>query len=165
MLSLDLHADTRRIADLLNEVPRGDSITLDAISKAIDRDIRRCRYLLYSALRVVERESGAVFATERGSGYRRLAPEEIVKIGQTARARIRGWARRGSRTIAAGIAGANDMAPDTARKIMAEQSALGLLEHIARDRSLPKVNEDENRPLSVAATAKEFLRSIGSNVA
>ena len=44
----------------------------------------------------------------------------------------------------------------------AELSALGLLEHIARDRSLPSIPEDDSRPLSVAATAKDFMAKIGA---
>ena len=161
MLSLDLHADTRRIADALAAVSRGDTITLAAITNAIGRDIHRCRHLLYSAFRLVERENGAVFATERGQGYRRLKPEEIITIGQTARARIRGTARRGARSIAAGVSGANDIAAPVQRAILAEQTALGLLEHMARDKNLPTVPETENRPLPVAVAAKEFLRAIG----
>ena len=100
-------------------------------------------------------------ATERGQGYRRLKPEEIITIGQTARARIRGTARRGARSIAAGVSGANDIAAPVQRAILAEQTALGLLEHMARDKNLPTVPETENRPLPVAVAAKEFLRSIG----
>jgi hypothetical protein len=161
MLATDLSADTRRLADALATAARGEIVTYKQLSEAIGRDIMGCRWLLYSALHVIERESGAVFATERRIGYRRLAPEEIVKIGQTARAHIRRTARAGARTISAGVAGANDLTPEMARQILAEQSALGLLEHVARDRNLPAVAETETRPLSVAATAREFFKRMG----
>ena len=162
MIATDIHADTRRIADLLAVLPRGELITLAQISAAIDRDIRLNRGYLYSAMKIVEREMGAVFACERGKGYRRLASDEIIKIGQTSRARIRRQARRGIRSMSAGVGGANDIEPDMARRILAEQSALGLLEHIARDKNLPKVPEKDTRPLPVATTARAFLRAIGA---
>jgi len=162
MIASDLSADARRAADLFASIPRGDVVSLDALSAAIGRDAKRCRHILYRAMRVAERESGAVFASERGIGYRRLAPDEIVKIGQTARSRIRSSARRGRRSIQAGIAGANDISPNSQRQVSAELSALGLLEHIARDRSLPPIPEDDSRPLSVAATAKAFMLKIGA---
>lgn len=164
MLAIDIHQDTRRIADALAAVPPGTLISLDAISAVIERDIRRARWYLYSAMHIAERESGAVFATERGMGYRRLIADEIVKIGQTSRARIRRQARRGNRSISAGVAGVNDLKPETLRRILAEQSSLGLLEHIARDKNLPTVSEQDIRPLPVASAAKEFLRIIGARM-
>jgi hypothetical protein len=162
MIATDLSADARRIADLLSAVPRGELITYAGISAAIGRDVRVLRHLIYAAMRVAERESGAVFASERGKGYRRLAPTEIVRIGATARARIRGVARRGKRSISAGVIGANDLGDEDRRKILAEQSALGLLEHVARDRSLPVLTPDDSRPLPVAQAARSFMRHIGA---
>lgn len=162
MIATDMSADTRRIADTLSEVPRGETIAWDQLSGIISRDILLSRHILYSAMRVAERESGAIFASERGKGYRRLAPDEIVKIGQTARRRIRSMARHGARTINAGTAGANDLSAEMTRAILSEQSALGLLEHLARDKSLPVVPEGDTRPLPVAQAAQEFLRIIGA---
>lgn len=162
MIATDLSADARRCADLLAATPRGETVSFATVTATIGRDINRCRHVLHTALRVAERETGACFASVRGVGYRRLAPEEIVKVGQTARARIRGYARRGRRTIQAGLAGANDLTPETQRQTAAELSSLGLLEHIARDRSLPAISETDVRPLTVADTAKAFMEKIGA---
>lgn len=162
MIATDMSAETRALADLLNAVPRGQIMSLGAIERATGKTIERCRSTLYSAMRVAERETGAVFACERRAGYRRLTPEEIVRIGQTARARIRGTARRGARSIAAGIAGANEIEPAAYRKILAEQSSLGLLEQIARDKNIVQVPEATDKPLPVALAGQEFLRIIGA---
>ncbi len=162
MIATDISADTRRLADLLAEVPRSGVITFGTMSGAIGRDVLEFRHLIYGALRVAEREFGAVFASERGTGYRRLPPDEIVRIGQTARARIRRTARSGARSLTAGMTGANDIDPAMRRRILSEQTTLGLLEHIARDKNLAPVPEHENRPLPLAVAAKEFLRMIGA---
>lgn len=162
MIAIDLHADTLRIIDLLTATPRGQVISLNQISATIARDIRLCRHLLYSALRVMERDKGIAFACERGKGYRQLASDEIVKVGQTARSRIRKTARRGIRTMSAAMAGANDLTDDMRRKVLSEQSALGLMEHLSREKSLPVVGTEESRPLPVATVARQFMAGIGA---
>lgn len=162
MIATDLHADTLRIIDRLRLVPRGGEITLNSVSSVIGADIRQRRHLLYSAFRHVEKNDGAVFVSVRGKGYRRMQPDEIVKVGQTARSRIRSTARRGIKTIAAGIERINDLPEADRRKALSEQSALGLLEHIARERSLPVVPAEDTRPLPVAVAARAFLDIIGA---
>ncbi len=165
MIAMEINADTRRIADTLAATRVGETITLDHLTREIRRDIRRNRHIIYGAMRVVEREVGAVFACERGIGYRRLKANELALIGQTARARIRRTARRGAKTIAAGSVFANDLSNQERRKILAEQSSLGVLEHLARDKSLPDVAPTETRPLSIVATAQAFLAAIGAKSA
>lgn len=162
MIARDIHPDTRRIADLLANMAVGELVTYDDLTAAIERNIRHVRHVFYSAARLAEREAGVVLACEIGKGYRRLAPEEMPMVGQTARARGRGVHRRGNRSIAAGIRGANGIPKDIMLKILAEQSVLGMLEHAGRDRSLPTIPPEETRPLSVAATAKAFLDAIGA---
>ena len=162
MIATDISPDTRALADKLAEVPRGERISLKALTAVISRNIVEHRHLLYSAFRIVERETGAVFACERGSGYRRLTPEEIPSLGSTARSRVRHIARRGRKSIAAGIEGANDMPDNARRRALQEMSALGVLEHVSRDKSLPDIKEDASSPLPVAAAAKAFLKKIGA---
>ena len=162
MIVKELSPETRRIADLLVSASRGQTITFREMSIAIGRDIKTTRHTITRALRVAEREAGAVFAGERGTGYRRLTPQELEQIGKTSRSRIRSTARRGTRAILAGLEGANDIEPDSHRKVLAELSALGLLEHIARNRSVPEVFGDDMKPLTVAETAKAFMTKIGA---
>ena len=162
MIARDIHPDTRRIADLLATLSVGDVVTYDDLTEAIGRNIQSVRHIFYSAARLAEREAGVVLACEIGRGYRRLAPVEMPMVGQTARARGRGIHRRGGRSIAAGIRGANGIPPDIFRKILAEQSVLGVLAEMGQDRRLPKIPEGETRPLSVAATTKVFLEAIGA---
>lgn len=162
MIALDLHADTARLSEVLVAVPQGETVTLKALSRAIGRDVTRCRSLLYSAMKRVERESGVVFACVRTVGYRRLTSTELVKIGQTARSKIRRTARKGAKTIKYGAEKANDISDQDRLRLLSEQSALGLLEHMARDKFLPEVPKDEMKPLPIAVTARAFLESIGA---
>lgn len=161
MIPTDLSADTRALADHLATVPVGELATIARMSAVIGRDVDRHRHVLYAAIRVAQRETGAVFACERGAGYRRLSVEEVVqKVGSTARDRIRGTARRARKTLTAGTRGANDLAPAMQRKAAAEVSALALLEHLARDAVARPANDGPQAPTPVAITAKTMLARI-----
>jgi hypothetical protein len=136
-ISTDINADTRAIADMLNAVSFGDTITLDAMTDAIGRDIRDCRYVAMSAMRVAERETGAIFASVRRVGYRRLTVDEFAEIGMTARAHIRRKAKSSARAMGAAMTRVNDMTDEQRRKVVREQSTLGLMAHLAQDRAMP----------------------------
>lgn len=166
MVPNEVSAEVRRVIDRLALVPFGALVTVPDLQAATGLDLRRRRHLLYSALRVLQRESGAVFAGERGAGYRRLSAELAPGvIGSTARARIRGTARRGMRAIDATVKHANHLPPDAQRRANAERAALGLIEHIARDRPVMETAATASRPLSVAEAARGFLTGMGAKIA
>lgn len=165
MIAIDIHEDTRIIRDMLMACSIGDTITLSAMSSAIRKDISRVRGVFYSASRITARESGAVFKVVRGVGYERIRPDELHKVGQRARVAIRRKARAGSRTITYGLAGANSIDPKAMARIMTEQASLGVLEHLARDRNLPKIDESSLKAPSVTDAAKELLLHISGEPA
>lgn len=161
MITTDLSADTRVLADLLIAEPVGSTITLPRLSAALGRPITSCRHTLYSAIRVAEREAGAIYACERGIGYRRLSVEEIAaQVGSTARHRIRGTARRARRALLAGTARQNDMSPDLARRVTAEANTLALINHIAQDKHVRADEQAPTKPEPVAVTARRMMATI-----
>jgi hypothetical protein len=154
----EVSADALAIADHLAKVPVGDMVTLATLSGIIGRDICAHRHLFYTAARIVLREHGAVFTTERNAGYRRLAPENVAAVvGPSSRKHIRRTACFGSRAIAAGTAGMNDAPPAVQRQIAAELSALGLVEHMARDAVVKPADDGPIKAEPVAVAAKRFL--------
>lgn len=162
-ISSDINADTRAIADILNAAPFGGTVTLDTMTDAIGRDIRDCRYVALSAMRVAERETGAVFASVRRIGYRRLTVDEFAEIGMTARARIRRTARSSARAMGAAMTRVNDMTDEQRRNVIREQSALGLLAHLAQDRSMPKIPDDVKQTQPIAITMRAAMAALGIN--
>ncbi|MGE4044488.1 MAG: hypothetical protein AB7F35_06520 [Acetobacteraceae bacterium] len=162
MIAKERNPDTGRLIDVLAAVPVGGIVSLAAMSDAIGRDIEQCRYLLYAAIRHAGREHGALFASVRGQGYRRLPVSEIATIGRTAREKIRRTARRGLRSMEAGLSAANDVPNDVRIRLLQEQSALGLIEHVTRERNLPQVPEGTTRPLPIAVAGRAFLQAIGA---
>lgn len=162
MIAMELSPETEILIELLKALPVGGIIELGTMSAAISRDITTCRYLFYAAAKYMEREQNAVFGSVRRVGYKRLQSNEISGLGRTARSRIRGTARRGVRAMAAGVAGANDIEPEEKLRVLAEQSSLAMIEHLARERNLPKMQPTETRAKPVAETARGFLVKIGA---
>lgn len=162
MIAIEQSAETQIIIDALRNVPIGGTILLAEISDAIGRDIATCRGYLYTALKRVQTDDGAVFSSVRKIGYRRLPAEEIPMVGKTARDRIRRTAARGSQAIAAGIAGANDLPDDVRINLHKQQGALNMIAHLARDKQTAAVNVTASRPPTVAETARSFLSAIGA---
>lgn len=161
MLITDLSPDARVIADILIACPVGEIVTHNALSNAIARDITRYRYILYTAMRVAQREAGAVFVTMRGQGYRRLEAVKIADtVGQSARKHIRRTAGRARRTMMAGTARMNDMKPEDQRKLAAEISAMALIEHVSRDVQVKPAQDAPTAPTPVAITAQRLLASL-----
>lgn len=161
MIQTELSADTRAIADLLAATPIGQTVTFAALSQAIGRDIAARRHILAAARKVAQREVGAVFVATPRIGYRRLAAEEAARvIGSAARQHIRRTAGRARKAIAAGTAGANDLAPDVQRRIAAEVSALALIEHISRDAAVKPADSAPTKPTPLAVTARAMLAAL-----
>jgi hypothetical protein len=159
----EVHPDAMRIAEHLITVPVGEVVLHATLTSIIGRDIREHRHLFYSAARRAQKDGGVVFATERGIGYRRLAPEAVAAVvGPSVRKHIRRSARFGQRAIAAGTAKMNDATPATQRQIAAELSALGLIEHIARDAVTKPTDDGPTKAEPVAVAAKRFLTKIGA---
>lgn len=162
----DVSDEARTIASRLAAVPVGGFISHDEISQALGRPYKPHRHLLYTALRIVLRESGAAFACERGLGYRRLAPHEApALIGSTARARIRGHARRGRKTIVAAIRDGNALPRDVRLRANAEVSTLGMIEHLARDRPVLAAVPEAHRVTSPIETCRAFLDRLDGRAA
>ena len=162
MIATEKAPEIQKIIDLLVAAEIGGIVTLAAMSEAIGRDITLCRGYLYTAIRCVQRDNGIVFSCQRRIGYRRLPAAEMKTIGQVARAKIRRTARRGAQTIHAGIWGANDLSDSDRAKLAVEQSTLAMLEHVARERNLPKADPTETKPKPLAETARAFLAHIGA---
>jgi hypothetical protein len=153
-----------RLLDCFQACASGDIVTFDMLSDAIGMNVRdnRYRYLVAQAKGRAGKE-GIQFKSVRGQGYQRLKSAELVKIGQSARKRVRGIASRASKSIDAGVKIANDLQPDQLNVLLREQSVLGLISVVAREKNLPVVPPEEIRPLTPGQTARAFLKAIGQD--
>lgn len=160
MLSLEVSADTQSLSGRLRELSVGGLVTYDELSELIGRNIRTHRHLLYSAIRMVEREDGAVFDTERGVGVRRLEAADAPKVGQKTRRSVRRAADRAAERICRATKRANDLPDDVARACASEVSSLRLLAHLSADRAQPKGDDRPDRPEPVGVTAQRMFERL-----
>jgi hypothetical protein len=153
--------EVRALADRLAEAAPDEVVTYEHLATAVGHDLMRTRYLIYKALKLVQKETGAAFITVYKQGYRRMRIEEVPSVGKHARRRTRRIARTAIAAIQDSLRGSNDVAQEVRREALREQSALGLIEHIARDKHLPVIEENASVALPHAVVALQFLTAIG----
>lgn len=165
MMNLEINAATLALMDTLRQTPVGEIVTFAELSNAIGMDVRQSRYLLHSALTILQREEGACFGNRRGIGYQRLRADDAPKIGNHTRLITRRAAKRGRKKITSLINRANDLSDDARRLALREISTLGLIEHISKDNTQLKPDPDRLAPEPVAITARRFLAAFNQEAA
>jgi len=96
------------------------------------------------AQRLLNAEIGAVFATVRGEGYRRLT--NAVGADHTtdiALLRIRRQSQRGQKIATMAIRFANDITDTDKRKVYQKLGALGLIEHLTLRKTVNTMPDDK----------------------
>lgn len=158
----DVHPDTLALKKVLEAVPLGETVKWAELSSAIGRDAKNVKHLLYSAMKMAERESGAVFSNERMVGYKRLKPEDAYSVGVHFRGVVRRRGKKAHKSMVAVASRSNDIGREATLKLTREISAAALLRELARDKAVEKaVNPDEgNEPIPVAQVAKRMLVGI-----
>lgn len=161
-IDLTLSPETEALLAALKDVPIGGEITYRAMSALIGRDVTAAaRSKLVSARRICLRDHGIAFTVVRGTGLRRIRPDEAPDMGATARTRIRSTARRTSRAIKSVVGASNGLEPEAQRRASAEISALGLLAEVAGNSAQPAFESDD-APMPPARAGAKFLRHIGA---
>jgi hypothetical protein len=156
MIDTSLSPQVRRLADRLIGTSIGALASYGALSDAVGQDVLRRRHWITTALRVAQREAGAVFVCEKNVGYRRLTVEEIPGVGFTSRKHIRSTARRASRAIVAGLTGSNSVPESVKLRASTELAVLGLVEHLSSNRQVVK-HEAEPSPERVGEVARTTM--------
>lgn len=157
-----LTTDVRTLADALNATSIGNTLSYTAMSEVVGSNIQRRRYLVPAALKLVARESGAIFANVRKIGYKRLPPAEVHQVGINARRRVRNTSKRASETIVTVVAKANDMTNDEMKQALREVTVLDLLRFLATDKIVRALPES-NKPEPVAKTMAAVTAFLNGN--
>jgi hypothetical protein len=136
--------DTRLLLAQLMKANEGDTISFGTLSEAIGRDVNGGDPHVQSARRMAERDSGAVFSSVHGKGYKRLPPGDVVKASESDLNRLKRAAKRGGRRLST----VNPMVLDQTNRDLyhARLSGFAIITHIAKPGSIEK--------LAVASRAK-----------
>lgn len=146
--------DTTIIHKLLVAVPVGGTISYDAISNTIGRDVTKdARYLLESARRIAMREDRAVFGVKRGEGLVRLDDSGTVARGAEGLARARRTIRKHSRILSC-VKDFNSMAEEDKVRHNTMLSVYGALYAATKPKSVAKVEAAVSTGQQKLATKK-----------
>jgi hypothetical protein len=149
----------QRLTDALLACPVGEVITYDSLSRALGSPVLERRYLIMAAMKQANREHGAHFVNVFKVGYKRQPGAMAHVIGETARTKGRRLFKRASTAITHTLAKSNDITNADRLKAYREQVALGLLQHMARNRSLPPA-PSSTPPPSLDATVRTSARLL-----
>jgi len=161
----EFEPDILALVERLRSVPVGETVTYEDLDAVIGRPVRAQRWLMIKARDVLDGE-GHIFGTVARVGLKRLESSALPSLGQRARRGIRNRAKRVTARMASGMTRANDVDPETARKLMAEQSVLGLIEFACRDKSMSEAMSQTplDKPVPLAIAAKGLLAALGVKV-
>jgi hypothetical protein len=148
----ELSVDTQTIERLLWDVPVGEVISYETLSKAIGRDVqRRARHILTSAVRRVQREKQMVFAAVNDVGLKRLSDSGVIGVGAQAVVEIGRKSRRTVKKLACAKYEALSKDEQTQHNVLVSQ--LGMLAHVTSANSQKKLEakvEEAQAKLPVA---------------
>jgi hypothetical protein len=119
------------VAERLLETSIDQVVKYEDLAAAADcDDIEQARWIVMAALKLVNKENGAVFSNERKVGYRRLSSEAGVK--HAGMKRTRSAARNGQRVLTNAIHHANDLSPTEQRETNQRLAVFGLVDHLTK---------------------------------
>ena len=155
-------ADVSRLVERLRAVSIGETISFAQLDTAIGRSVQKRRYLLMRAMDRLSAETGAVFESVFGVGYRRSPVEHIPAVGVRARGRIRRIAKRGAKRLSNAAARANDMPSPIALEINRELAVLGMIQSMSRDNTAKKATVDttDTSPAPLAVVAQRLIEAL-----
>jgi hypothetical protein len=143
--------ETQALVERLSRLEQGQSLAYADLAAAAGCPVTGATPALASARRIVETETGAVFAVDRGLCVRRLTDAEIVEATPGARTRI----ARAAKNAARRLAGVQDYAGLTDAQKRAHQAHAAIYAIIADAASRPSVKRLETtaRPDGAALLA------------
>lgn len=143
-----------QIVAMLVRCSTGSFVSYQDIQTATKRDVQNeYRWLLQSAVRKAEKQTGSRYACLVRMGIKRLHPDEIPGLGVLYLTKARRAASRGAKRLS-NIK--DNMTPETQRKVNAYRSHLGAIALIAKNEETKRVEEK---------TEPESMLSIGSTLA
>jgi hypothetical protein len=145
--------EARTLADILLRAREGELLLYTDLEAAVQRNLRKDRYLLATARRIAQREGQYVFRPVTRQGLRRLCNHELVTVGEQRRQHLR---RTGSRAIAElECAHFGTLLPQEATKILAYISVMGAitaLSHATTMSHVTRVIANAEMPRKLDAT-------------
>lgn len=146
------------VARRLLATPTDEIVSLEQLSEAAGCDIVQYRWILASAFKAVNADFGAIFATVRKQGYRRLdRATGTLFAGARGLHRIRRASRSALKLATNAAKHANDMTAEQRRRHNQQMASLGLISHLTMVRTIETMPEGQPKQADPLAGLKEAL--------
>jgi hypothetical protein len=146
--------EARLMADRFSKAQIGEIVTYDELSKIVGQDVRgqHMRSRLHTAIRNTLRDHRAVFGVVATVGYKRLADDELPKLGEASIAKIGRESRRTLKKM--GAADFSKMSRAGLSEWNANASHLGLLSEVTKPRVAKAITAATEKAQQQLPTAK-----------
>jgi len=152
--------DTKKVVEVLLQVPPNGTVSYADLSKVIGRDVtKEARHVLESARRIVFAQEQTIFDAIRGEGIKRADDIAVINSLDDGFAKIRRTAKRYNRRAEHGVKDFNALPNDLKIKHNTARSMLGVVEHIMKQSQVKQFEVKVAKAadsLSLASTLEAF---------
>lgn len=152
-------SDTKIIESVLGECEVGSTITYDAITRAIGRDVRdHAMGALNSARKALLNEKGLVFDVIPNVGFVRLDDKSIVQSTESDRKKMHRASKRALKKLA--VVNYGELDEETKRKHTTASAQMGVMAMFSQKTSTKKIEarlSDKSIALSIGDTLRMFV--------
>ncbi len=153
--------DTRLLLAALSKIGVDETITFETLSDAIGRPVTGGDPHMQSARRMAERDTGAVFSSVHGQGYKRLTDVDVVRASESGLKRIKRAARReGNRLSTVDPIKLSNGDRDLYH---ARLSSFAIVAHITKPQSIDKLTlaaRNKGQELAIAQTLQALSEGL-----
>lgn len=152
--------DAVKLAEVLASTEVNQIVKYTYLTEVIGRDVLQNRSLMETAKAIVQRENGFVFAAVRSVGLKRLQSEDIVDLGDNARARIRRVASTTTKKLK--CVQYDAMPREKQIKHNTTLSMLGVIAELGSEKSYLRLESKVKDVASTLPVAKASLAALGN---
>ncbi len=153
--------EAQMLAEAFAETEVDEVLTYEEMSTLIGRDVREIRHVIETARRRLLRENGAVFASVRNVGVKRLSPDETVDESESVAKRSRNANRKALRLL--GTIEYEKLTGDKRNEYTALQAQARIVDLTLRARNKRKLEalaSGDSKPLAIG-DAMQRLFNVG----
>lgn len=152
--------ETDALVEAMLTVMLGETASYDSLAQAAGITLASLHSRMGSARNIAQRDHGAVFQTMRGTGLRRLSPDDAADIGKAARGSIRRTTGRTLKAMGALANSGNGQSPEARRRTDSERAVLGTIHAFTSANAMKRVEAIPESQRARELSGKDMARRL-----
>lgn len=152
--------ETDALVQALLTVMLGETASYDSLAQAAGITVESLHSRMGSARTIAQRDEGAVFQTIRGTGLRRLSPDDAAEIGKAARGAIRRTTGRTLKSMTALAHSGNGLSPEASRRFANERAVIGTIHAFASASAMKRIEAIPEDRRAREVSGKDIARRL-----